>query len=315
MLVVGVSRVLTVRQMSELADVRGRLVPKLAFGPQLEAEFQRMREALQNAGAAQESSSLETARESRERIFVMIAESGGGVLAPEQAAALRWGIDDFYQKGRRVAELSIAGDSGEAIVEEMERVRNAYLRTEGLIQSNTQLQPNELANSFDALEGAGLRAERWRLSIAVAGISIVIALLLWVGGGLVKGLAEVSRGLARFATGDFDAPIRVKSKDELAGVARDANAMAESLRLSDERRRRDEWLREGSAGLSDELRGELEPDSLAARALHYLVHRLGAGAGGAYLAEASDVLRLVATHAWPDGAPPVGSHVTIGTGL
>jgi CheY-like chemotaxis protein/signal transduction histidine kinase len=314
MLVIGVSKVLTTGQLKELADVRGRLVPKLSFGPQLEAEFQRMRQALQDAGAAQERSSLETARESRERIFGMIAQSGA-VLAPEQAAALRWGIEDFYQQGRRVAERSIAGDSGEAFVEEMDKVRRAYLKTEGLIQSSTQLQPNELTNSFDALEGASVRAERLRLMIAVAGVLVVVALLLWVGGALVTGLAEVSRGLARFATGNFDAPIRVNSKDELANVARDANAMAESLRTSDQRRRRDDWLREGSAGLSDELRGELEPDSLAARALLFLVRRLGAQAGGVYLSHGNSELRLVATHAWPDNGIPIGGHVSLGTGL
>ncbi|HYQ14144.1 MAG TPA: GAF domain-containing protein, partial [Polyangiaceae bacterium] len=313
LLVVAVSAAIGAKQLRDLDDVQGRLVPKLELGPALDLEFQKLKQSLQEAAAAQELSSLDEAAASRARLFDLIARAGQ-VLRPEQAAALRWTIDEYYQQGREVSRRLIDGETGERVVEDMSRLQSAHQRAATLIQRTTRLGPNELAQSFASVGDATKRAERWRLSIGVVGVAAVLLLSWWVGTTLLRGMSEVSTGLARFALGVFNTPIVVSSEDELGNLARDANAMAGSLSSLDERRKRDDWLRSRTAELWDELRGQLEPELLARRALAVLARRLEAVAGAAYLTRAGE-LQLVATHAWSaaDGAP--APRAKVGEGL
>ncbi|HYP90793.1 MAG TPA: response regulator, partial [Polyangiaceae bacterium] len=312
-LVVAVSAAIGAKQLRDLDDVQGRLVPKLELGPALDLEFQKLKQSLQDAAAAQESSSLEEAAASRARLFELIARAGP-VLRPEQAAALRWTIDEYYQQGREVSQRLIAGETGERVVEDMSRLQAAHQRAQSLMQRTTRLGPNELAQSFSLIADATRRAERWRLSIGVIGAATVLLLSWWVGTALLRGMSAVSSGLARFALGVFSTPIVANAEDELGHLARDANAMASSLSSLDERRKRDDWLRSRTAELWDELRGQLEPEQVARRALVLLARRLEAVAGAAYLARAGE-LELVATHAWSTAEGEPAPRVKLGDGL
>ena len=95
--------------------------------------------------------------------------------------------------------------------------------------------------------------------------------------------ALVSAGLRRFGGGDFDRPIpSALGDDELAELARQANQMAESLKRLGQERDQNDWVREAVAGLGQELRGELEPAELAARAVRFLARHLEAPVGALY---------------------------------
>ncbi|HVR03319.1 MAG TPA: response regulator, partial [Polyangia bacterium] len=95
--------------------------------------------------------------------------------------------------------------------------------------------------------------------------------------------------------------------DELGDVAVQANQMAGSLReLMAERDRRD-WLKNAQAGLVRELRGELEPEEVATRAVRFLARAVEAPAAALYTADVDGSFRLAAEHALSSagvGAPP-----------
>jgi CheY-like chemotaxis protein/signal transduction histidine kinase len=112
--------------------------------------------------------------------------------------------------------------------------------------------------------------------------------------GMVRALGHLSDGFARFAKGDFAQPIPVSSDDEVGRVARDANQMADNLKRLADQRDRNDWLKAGQVGLSDELRGELVPDDFARRALAYLVGRVKGLAGALYVRRDDGGLQLFA---------------------
>ena len=95
------SAIIGAQQTRDLQDVEQRLVPKLELGPRLEAEFDHLRQAMQDAVAAQDPQALEAVLERRNRIFDLVG-SAHGVIDPGDAALLRWTLHDYYEAAHDV---------------------------------------------------------------------------------------------------------------------------------------------------------------------------------------------------------------------
>ncbi|MFZ5891573.1 MAG: response regulator [Myxococcota bacterium] len=279
------------RQAADLADVERRLIPKLELGPRLEAQFERLTRSYQNAVSAQDSAGLETAWQLRNDLFESIRQSGA-VLEPSAAAALQWAIQDYSTLANDVSRRLIAGETGEQLVDDMTQMQARQDRAHKLIRQSLGLRPNEVAAAFAAVRDASARAHRFRLGIGVASFALLLALSVWLSRSVINAVGELSQGFLRFARGDFSWRIPVRSDDELGRMAREANHMADNLqRLNDEHTRAD-WLKSGQAGLSDALRGDLEPRALATRSLKFLATRLEAAAAALYVANAEGSFEL-----------------------
>jgi CheY-like chemotaxis protein/HAMP domain-containing protein len=278
------SALIGAQQTRDLRDVEQRLVPKLELGPKLQTEFNHLRQAMQDAVAAQDAPALSATIVDRNRIFELLARSRN-VLDPSDAALLRWTIHDYYEAAQDVSQSLIAGDTGESLVERMARMQAQQAKVDSLVKQTTGLSRGELAASFGAVGSASQRADRFRLAIGLSGLTLVLALSLSVTKGVFRGLRVLSVGLSRFATGDFKEQLPSSGLSELAKLAREANQMAQNLRqLADERDRAD-WLKEGQALLSDEMRGDSEPGALAFAVVRCLARRTGAVASALYLLE------------------------------
>lgn len=288
------SAAMGVRQNRELDQVQSQLVPKSELGPRVEASFERLTRALQDAVAAQDSNALEATQDQKTELFELLG-GAGAALEPQAAASIRWAVQDYYQTAHEVSRRLIAGDSGEALLQDVARMQAQQRKAQQLIKSSTGLDRRVLSAAFDNLRNDGARADRLRLGITGAGVLAVALLAFWGAGGLLRTLRDVTSGLARFGTGDFRTPIPITTQDELAEVATQANHMAGNLRQLSEARERDDWLKAGIAGLSEQLRGDLEPAVVAQRALAYLADRLGALAGALYLKQEDGSLVLCAS--------------------
>src|SRR5206468_2749964 len=118
----------------------------------------------------------------------------------------------------------------------------------------------------------------------------------WLGRGVFDALAQLTAGFARFGRSDFTEPIHVAGRDELSHLAEQANRMADNLRRLGEERARTDWLKAGHAGLANELRGELEPKDVAARAARSVARHVDAPAAALYYADNAG-LRLLGHYA------------------
>jgi CheY-like chemotaxis protein/signal transduction histidine kinase len=290
------SAVLGVRQMRELDDVEGRLIPKAELGPRMEAELERLSRGMQDAVAAQDPTALEATAEHKTAIFELIGHSGAA-LEPAQAASLRWAIQDYYEAARDVSRRMIANESGEALLADVARMQALQLKATTLTKRTTSLDREKLARSLEGVRGVNRSADRLRLGITAAGILMVALLAWWGSRTMLLSLSLLSKGLGRFGTGDFSEKIPILGEDELAAVARDANQMAGSLQTMSAQREHNEWLKAAQVGLSEELRGELDPHVVAERALRFLAMRLNALAGALYAHEPNGELRLAAVYA------------------
>ncbi|HWL39256.1 MAG TPA: ATP-binding protein, partial [Gemmatimonadaceae bacterium] len=306
--VILVSALSGLGQGRDLVNVEHRMVPRLLLGPQLESEFDRLARRLQDAVAAQDAAALEETRNGRTHLFELIS-SAGNALEPHDAAAVRWNIQDYYDKAMNVSRRLIAGEAGETLVADMTRMQEMQRDAVLVIRKTTGINRDELTASFAAIHAANESANQFRLGIGLLGLALGLGLSLWVSRSMLRGLGHLSGGFARFAIGDFSHEIPVTTDDELGRVAREANQMAASLRRLNEHRDRTDWLREGQVGLSDQMRGELDPTAVATRALWFLARFVDAYVGAVYLKGEDGALRLSAHYAMSGEAfdPPAST--------
>jgi CheY-like chemotaxis protein/HAMP domain-containing protein len=278
------SALIAARQTRDLQDVEQRLVPKLELGPKLETEFEHLRQAMQDAVAAQDSQALEAVLERRDHIFDLVG-STHGVIDAGDAALLRWTLHDYYDTAHDVSRRLIAGETGEDLVDLMALMQARQAKVSSMIKRTTGLSREALAGSFASVEQANERAFRFRFGIGLVGLLLVLAFSLSASQSVLRALGNLSSGLSRFATGDFRDRIPTADLSELANLGHEANQMAADLQRLAEQRDREDWLKESQARLSDELRGEVEPGALSERVVRFVAHRTGAVAAALYLLE------------------------------
>ena len=277
------SAVISSRTERELAKIEQDQLPKLQLGPQLQTEFERLERAYQDAVAAHDADAVGAAREIEAKLFADL-DAARGALTPGQAAVLRIAIDDYYTSALDVARRLIAGETGERLVDAMSAMQMKQARAGQILGAETAFNPSELAADFAAARQAEVSGGHIRLAISLICLAGLVLLSWWIGGGVIRALSDVVLGLGRFGEGAFDRPIPIPSSDdELADLARQANHMAERLRVLALERDSNDWIREAVAGLAQETRGELEPPELAARAVRFLARHLRAPVGRAVL--------------------------------
>jgi CheY-like chemotaxis protein/HAMP domain-containing protein len=311
------SAVIAAQQTRDLKDVEQRLVPKLELGPKLQGQFDRLRQDMQDAVAAQDLPALEQTLANRNAMFDLIAHAGG-VIDASDAALLRWTIHDYYETAQDVSRRLLLGETGETLVDKMSRMQAQQEKVAALIKQTTGLSRNELAASFAAVGAESQRADHFRLAIGLCGLSLVLVLSLSASASVLRALRNLSDGFSRFATGDFQEPIPEKGLEELSKLAREANQMATNLQKLAVQRDREDWLKESRAALSNEMRGDIEPEGLAERIVQCVARRTGAAAAALYLLEDGG-LRLRGSYGVED-APPFAAidplkYAALGEGL
>jgi CheY-like chemotaxis protein len=283
------SAILAISQTADLDYVEGRLVPKVELDPKLRGGFDQLRQNLQDAVAAQDVAGLEAASRKKAELIGMIDEAGP-VLEPGKALELRLSLEEYHETAQSISRRMIAGETGEKIIDDMALMQAKYTRAVNALERAVTLSKKELAEGFAVVRDANRRAGKFRSVLGLGGLTLLIALSLWLGRGLLESLASLTTGFVRFSHGDWTRPIVVNANDELADLAREANQMAASLRETEEQTEAIQWLKDGSAALATLLRDAITPRVAAERALEFLSQRIGACAACLYTIEGKDLV-------------------------
>ena len=297
----------------QLGVIQARYVPKVELGPQLQNSFEHLGRGLQDAVATEDPDTLAATRQSLLQFLDQLAAARDAV-APNEAAALRSAVQDYYNAAYDVARRQMAKEKGEAIVEAMAAMQTKQAQTAIRLQRATALDKGELAGAFFEASHAQATSARIRLAISLLCLGLVVLLSLWLGRDVLGSLSALSAGVQRFGRGEFAQPIPITTHDELGAVAEQANHMAASLQKLNSERDRADWLKTGEAGLAHELRGDLEPREVANRAVRFLARYLDAPAGALYFGEAGRGLSLLGEHALPRAPGQAGARPTVAPG-
>jgi signal transduction histidine kinase/DNA-binding response OmpR family regulator len=284
------------RVLHELTSIRDHYVPKVALRPRLEAELDELARSFQDAAAAEDVESLGRAREARTAFLSLLAEAAE-TLDPEGAAELRLAFDEYYSVATDVTRRLIAKETGEVLVSSIAEMQAERARVLELIERGTSVTKDELEAAFSTAVNAQRSATRTRLATSIGAILLLMGLVWWLSRDVLRSMAALTAGFARFGRSELEQPIVTSGRDELATVAASANEMARNLRSLARKRDRSEWIDRGDAGLAQELRGELPLAEVGSRAIRFLAGYLGAPVGAIYYAGRTSVFRLLADHA------------------
>jgi CheY-like chemotaxis protein len=273
----------------ELSGIRDRYLPRIELGPKLRHGFEQLTRRIQDATAAQDLDALAATRRTKDELLGTL-DAAKGTMTAADVAALRTAFEDYYAIASEVSRRLIQDETGEDLVEAMAGMQTQQLRAEQLVVKATLIEEGELSGAFAAAGQAQLFAVKMRVGVTLVCMVMVIALALALGRSVLRSIGELETGLKRFGRGELAEPIHVTTRDELGLLAEQANLMAAGLRQLNEERDRADWLREGQAGLSRELRGGLEPREVASNAVRFLVGYLEAPVGVFYGLDDDDAL-------------------------
>jgi len=308
------STLLSSRVQQELIKIEDHYVPRVELGPNLDTHFERLRRSFQDAVAARDLEALASTRELL-RAFLDRLATARDAVDPVKATALRIALEEYHGAAYEVSRRLIDGETGEGLVEAMSAMQTKQTRAAQALKEVTTFDKGQLGDAFAAASHALRSSGQVRLVISIVCLTLVIFLSVLLSRGVLRSLGELTAGLKRFGQRDFGRPIHVASRDELGDVAQDANQMAESLKRLGEERDRIDWLKDGLSALGAEIRGELEPDELANRAVGLLARYLQAPMAVFYHFDKERVLRLVGQYAHSPGAPESARSFRPGEGL
>ena len=302
------------RNAEQLAEIRQRHLPKMQVGPRVQAGFDALRRAVQDAAAAQDLDALDATRERKQQLLAEIS-AAQGTLPAHEVAALRGAIEEYYALAAGVARRMIDGETGEGMVDAMTHMQTQQNRAKALLDRVTRFNHRDLQHAFASVDEAERTAAHVRALISLGCLVAVLLLTLLMTRGLLRSLAQLSAGLDRFGHGQFASPITIAGHDELGRLAEHANAMAARLQRNAEERERSDWIKAGLAGLLHELRGELTPHDLATRVSSFVARYLKAPAAAFYLCGRGDQLELLGHYATAVGEQRPGARFAPGEGL
>ncbi len=229
--------------------VQRRYLPKIEFGPQLEADFERLRRSFQDAVAAHDKDALLGTQE-LEASFLRRLDQAKDIVAASDLAELRAAMQDYYAAAYAVSARLVADETGEALLDAMAVMQQKQQRAREQLERVTFVDRAGLAEAFASIARAQSAAGALCLWISLSCLVAAMVASLGLGRGVLRSLTDLSAALQRFGEGRFDRGVEVRGDDELAQVARQANRMAENLdRLTHERRRAEAALTQSNADL------------------------------------------------------------------
>jgi PAS domain S-box-containing protein len=238
-LLIAASELIAKRVERQLTTIQLRYLPRVELQPQLDARFERIQRAFQDAVASHDREAL-TATGMLEREFLAQLASVPDATAPTEAAALRASLEDYCAAADAVSRRLIADETGEAVVEAIAAMQRKQTRFAEVLKETTTFDRRELAEAFGAAVRAEAVARAYRLWISIGCLAAATLLSIGITRGILRSLEDLTDGFHRFGKGEFDQPIRVATHDEMERVAEHANQMAARLARSTEEQKKAE---------------------------------------------------------------------------
>jgi diguanylate cyclase (GGDEF)-like protein/PAS domain S-box-containing protein len=215
----------------------------LELGRDLETTLEQLQRGLQDAVAVDDVDMLRATDSARDAFLERLRGGRGNpVVDPGEIGALEAALWAYYSGARPTTERMIAGETGQRLAVDLEKMRVDYNRLRGLVQSFTGTQRSEMEAAFGAA-----RANHRRSMAAIAGITLLclvaLATLSWsVTRSLTTQLTEAVRVANDVAVDRLPEDVRVTSRDEVGRLLLGMRHMVEKvkereaeLRVSEER--------------------------------------------------------------------------------
>jgi diguanylate cyclase (GGDEF)-like protein/PAS domain S-box-containing protein len=215
----------------------------LELGRDLETTLEQLQRGLQDSVAVDDVEMLRGTDAARDAFLDRLRTGrSNAVLDPDELGAIEAALWTYYSGARPTTERMIAGETGQRLAVDLEKMRLDYNRLRGLVQSFTGKQRAEMESAFTRA-----RANHRRSMGGIAGITLICLIALgtlsWsVTTSLTTQLTEAVRVANDVALDRLPEDVRVTSRDEVGRLLLGMRHMVEKvkereaeLRVSEER--------------------------------------------------------------------------------
>ncbi len=294
----------------KLDEIQNSYIPKIILGPKLRNSFESVGRTLQDAITASDKDTLERTKGFKENFLNDLSKNNSS-LPKDAEAQLKTAFEEYWETAYEVSNRILNRESGPAVTQATVSMQSKHAKIDKLLTDLLSYDPMGLAEAFLAASNAQQHASRNNLIIGISKVIILLIFSFAFSRSLIRSLNALSKGFERFGQGDFDHAIPINSHDEIAVTSQLANQMADRLKVLSLESKRNNWLREGQAGLARELFGKTNPSDVANHALEFVASHLGIPMAALYYTE-GQILNLLGHYALPEleipGKPPHGFH-------
>jgi methyl-accepting chemotaxis protein len=216
---------------ANLGSIENGYQPALELSQSLHKTMALMQRALQDAVAASSPEALADADVFRDEFHAAVVGSRNNpIIEPEDLADLGAKAEEYYDLARLASERMIAGETGEALNDDLAVMLERYNAVHSDLESNAQHYEAAIASAF-----AAARATQRRTTVGL-GLSIVLVLAGLIGASLLvarsvtRPLAEAVRVADGLARGDLSHQIEASAQDEIGQLLLAMSDMTKYLR-------------------------------------------------------------------------------------
>ena len=231
LVLLGLTYSLGRRNQEVLAQIETRFAPASGLSRDLQELLGGLQFTLRDAVATEDSSLLDVADATRDRIVDMIRDSArDGVLEPMRAEAIAATFKDYFALARATTQSMIHKRARADLTADLQRMAAGYNGTRRMLEENRGLAHQSMADAF-----AKARQLQYRSTLASIAVIVVFAILSgFLSVAFTRRLSTrvlgLRDGFLRVGGGDLEARVQDSGRDELHDLAESFNQMTRSLR-------------------------------------------------------------------------------------
>ncbi len=220
------------RNQALLDNIRNVYFPALEASRDAEETLAAIQRNLQDATAAADLQMLNDTDplSAQFRLALDKAAQGSSPARQQQIDAIQKDFKIYYGLAKGTTARMIRGETGEALIAALTRMREQYNRIQGALVAFTRASREEMDTAFDSAE----RNQNWSLGLTTGVTILILGLLavlsLVVIRSLTRPLSQAVEVAGRLSRGDMSGRIAAQSNDEMGDLARAMERMVGYLR-------------------------------------------------------------------------------------
>jgi methyl-accepting chemotaxis protein len=193
--------------------------PSVELSSQSEQTLVLIQQALQEAAAAanvgglEEADRLKTQFQSRLR-----TGEANSLLNAEELRGVEIAFNDYYTLARQTTQRMIQGETGESLLEALQRMKAKQNKIQETLRNNTARDRKAIGEAFQSAETAQKLVTYNVVGVTLACLGVLIAVSVFLARNVTSSLSRMVATTRSVAEGDLTTTIQIESTDEVGQV-------------------------------------------------------------------------------------------------
>lgn len=309
------NKILNDRNDRLLGQIESGYYPSLELSWNLELALNTIHRYIQDAiSTSSEKQLLETRALNQYFIDQLDEAVQNSIITEKESYILKTNFENYFSFAYSTVQRSITKGGKEKLTDTKKLITSKFTAIKTQLQKTRQNDREQITVALASARKNFQRSQHLIKSIILLCIILLGGLSLVLARSFTRPLQEIVDVSHKFANGEDDVAVKVKSNDEIGAMGNAFNSMMTKIKKSKHRIEKENWLKTGISELNDRLRSELDLVSLCQNIIRFITPYLNAQLGAIYLAEGENILRMAGSYAY-SASEPAATEFRFGEGL